>query len=335
MDRNEEDLILKEAVEIKVSLEDLFTVFDKAIGGHEHWNGYTPEKLAYIRGALNSCIIYTMCYQMDEIKNVSLLDQIGRHFVEKRISVDCESDNFSILTLNWDTLLEKAIYEVCERSKHHILPDYCFYDYSYKDNEEWIPSTLLKSNQYYNIKILKLHGSFNWLVCPRCQRIMVDWHEDISINELGGVDANKKFCRFCKNENERMDDPILQSLFITPTFLKELSTINIKNIWHNAFIELSEASKIVFMGYSFPDADFEFRYLLKKALHPDCKVEVVLVERDSKEYYKNLLKTSCLPLEKQEEFMWRVNLPCNRYDCFFGPQRVKYYYDGIEGYFKN
>lgn len=37
-----------------------------------------------------------------------------------------------------------------------------------------------------------------------------------------------------------------------------------------------EARKIVFIGYSLPDADFEFRQLLSRMIHCDAEIEVVL-----------------------------------------------------------
>lgn len=47
-------------------------------------------------------------------------------------------------------------------------------------------------------------------------------------------------------------------------------------IWQNAGIELSEATKIVFLGYSLPYADFEIRQLLSRFVRKNAKIEVVL-----------------------------------------------------------
>ena len=56
----------------------------------------------------------------------------------------------------------------------------------------------------------------------------------------------------------------LQSNLLLPTYLKNLSNIQIKLVWQNAAIELSEAMRIVFIGYSLPAADFEIRQLLAR-----------------------------------------------------------------------
>ena len=65
------------------------------------------------------------------------------------------------------------------------------------------------------------------------------------------------------------------SHLIMPTFLKDLSNPQYKIIWQNAGIELSEAQKIVFIGYSLPLADFEMRQLLSRMVDENTEIEVV------------------------------------------------------------
>ena len=66
-----------------------------------------------------------------------------------------------------------------------------------------------------------------------------------------------------------------------PTFLKDLSNFQVKLIWQNAGVELMEARRLVFVGYSLPSADFEFRQLLSGMVHKDTKIEVFLWDRAS------------------------------------------------------
>lgn len=61
-----------------------------------------------------------------------------------------------------------------------------------------------------------------------------------------------------------------------PTFLKDLSNFQIKLIWQNAGVEIMEARRLVFVGYSLPQADFEFRQLISRMIHKDAKIEVYL-----------------------------------------------------------
>ena len=44
-----------------------------------------------------------------------------------------------------------------------------------------------------------------------------------------------------------------------------------------------EASHLVFIGYSLPHADFEFRQVLSRMVRRDATVDVVLIEGSSEE----------------------------------------------------
>ena len=104
-----------------------------------------------------------------------------------------------------------------------------------------------------------------------------------------------------------------------PTFLKDLSIFQLKLSWQIAGIELQEASKIVFMGYSFPMADFEFRQLLARSVRRDAKIDVVLWKTDNP---KNFPKDH--PIQS--------TLPFFRYNSFFGKRKINFFYDGVEDY---
>src|SRR4051794_27467192 len=90
-----------------------------------------------------------------------------------------------------------------------------------------------------------------------------------------------------------------------PTFLKDLSNFQIKLICQNACVELMEARRIVFIGYSLPHADFEFKQLLSRIVHKDTKVHVVL--------YKNT---------STPELIRKYEAECERYTQFFSTRRV-------------
>jgi hypothetical protein len=66
-----------------------------------------------------------------------------------------------------------------------------------------------------------------------------------------------------------------------PTFLKDLTNFQIKLVWQNAGVELMEAEEVVFIGYSLPHADFEFRQLLSRMVHKDAAISVVLSDKFS------------------------------------------------------
>ena len=325
----------KIASEVNVTLEDLFTIFDKVILGHEHFQLYSAESITTIHKALRICIIFLLSHQCAQIE--ARENTISKLFSKKIFDIRVVSgrfdDGLSIITMNWDSLLEKELFQLSQdynsnNPEVRIYPDLCFYDDSYNRDKERPVSTHVKAKGYRNIKLLKLHGSINWLTCPYCGRTYVDFEDDIALNEL----SLGCFCPECQENTMSEKSPQMHSTLITPTFLKDLNDLHLKSIWHNALIELIEADKIVFIGYSFPDADFEMRCLLKKAVQPNTEIEVVLHHSDNPEPYKVQLENHKFSSNDKHALLERLNLPERRYNAFFGNKVITFHYNGIEGY---
>lgn len=327
------------AKEVNVTLEDLFTIFDNVAICHEHFRMYSARELEEVHDSLKKCIIYVLIYEMNLKGNdFHVYDLLASKLIKKRLTVSQKTDILSVITMNWDTALEKELYKQCcvinnkrsGRSKK-VYIDLCFYDNQFSKDDNHIISTQIKAKGHYNIKYLKMHGSLNWLVCPCCGRVFVDFNKDIALNDL-----NNTYCMYCSEikYGEKQYQPRLESMLITPTFLKEITDLHLKNIWHNAFIDIVEASEIVFIGYSFPDADFEMRCLLKKAVRSDTKITVVLHETDNPRFYEDCLNKYRMSKDDMNVHLKRLNLPQARFESFFGKDNVEFLYEGIEGYLK-
>jgi len=164
----------------------------------------------------------------------------------------------------------------------------------------------------FNVKLLKLHGSLNWLQCPRCHRIYVDFFNKIAIRHF----TEPVPCRHCQNNFPGgTASHYLVSNLVMPTFLKNLSNPQYKIIWQNAGIELSEADKIIFIGYSLPQADFEMRQLLARMVKKDAVIEVVDYENSKNKQFIDQMKT--------------------RYQIFFGKREVHFHLEGASAYIGN
>jgi uncharacterized Zn-finger protein len=230
-------------------------------------------------------------------------------------------------------VLEREIVRQCEEynkgKTRRIFLDLCFHDYAEDAETDRIVSTYAKAKNRRNIKFLKLHGSLNWLICSYCGRVFVDYRHDTAIKEL----SRDCFCRYCsKTFVDTETTPQRHSLIITPTFIKDLGNLHLKNIWHNAFIDLTEADHIVFIGYSFPPADFEMQCLFKKALKADMKISVILHKTDNPNYYEEELRKREIPDAFRKEFIAKLVLPETRYRNFFGGEKIRFAYQGLEGY---
>ncbi len=117
------------------------------------------------------------------------------------------------------------------------------------------------------VPLLKVHGSLNWLYCPACRRIR------LTPNEKGVVrlvyTPETAACPTCCTTQ--------QAVIVPPTYFKNLTSPHLAQVWLKAEHELAHCHRLVFCGYSFPEADIFFKYLLKRATIRRPRVEIVVV----------------------------------------------------------
>lgn len=114
--------------------------------------------------------------------------------------------------------------------------------------------------------ILKLHGSLNWAFCSSCKTLLMTEWTPISristhLNSLQSLDTDFKSKHLCCSHFT------LESLIVPPTWMKDYDNPVLRTLWQKAVAQLQFADEIVFLGYSFSEVDFQFRYLFSRALH--------------------------------------------------------------------
>lgn len=240
----------------KLSLEDVFTILDRAVLGKEPFGDFDWGELYQIRQNL----IYILLVFIDSKIKLALEQKYQPYdrFIEFLFKKVRDKEDFCVISLNWDSLLESFVYH---KFPNKIMVNYCLESWSAKRKKK-----LRKAEK--GIKVLKLHGSTNWILCNHCGRLFI---------EFEGIEFEEQECVFCEFDRPAKAALLTASpLIVTPTMIKELDNLHLKTIWHKAFIELQASTKIIFIGYSLPLADFELRYLLKKALDSKKEIEVVL-----------------------------------------------------------
>jgi len=151
----------------------------------------------------------------------------------------------SFISLNYDILMDNALLSAREKCKLDLDYAVDFINFG----AEWA-----KPNPAHSIKLLKLHGSLNWLYCPTCRMLKITPKEK-------GICRLKWHPEDCLCDKcETLSIPIV----IPPTYFKALENMYLRQIWHAAEQVLNACDKLVFCGYSFPDADVHIRYLLKR-----------------------------------------------------------------------
>jgi hypothetical protein len=174
---------------------------------------------------------------------------IHRKLVSKLVSVGAMENSIFIST-NYDILIDNALID--QAGIFGI-------DYGI-DFANGQSLDISQRPQRTGIKLFKLHGSLNWLYCSTCNNLKLTPFEKSSIEDF-------LQCEECGT----LYGPVI----IPPTYFKNISNTFINQVWNNAENTCRNVDKIVFCGYSFPDADIHVKYLLKRietnrrsSLHP-------------------------------------------------------------------
>jgi hypothetical protein len=264
----------------EVMLEDVFTPIDRCLADGVSFRKYDVRQLVQLREQVFSLILFAFQNRIGgQGTTAPYLERFARSMVAQmrpRMQ-DPDHEPVSILSTNWDSLLDIAIQRELKRHSECGVLDYCCYiePLDDEDQDTLMPGLWALGRGGYNVKLLKLHGSMNWLQCPKCQRLYAAF--DPAAPEHGIFRRHQ--CRHCAVPagGRSQDDcsAALKSTLIMPTFLKDLTNFQLKLVWQNAAIELSEASKVVFIGYSLPPADYELRQLYARTIPLDAEIEVV------------------------------------------------------------
>ena len=305
----ENDLCIAEDCFSSVTLENVYTPLDRCIIDNVALRGRSGIELFALRQQISACLVFLIRHSMRAPTDAEYVRRFAQHLLSVRSGARIGGDPLAVLSLNWDIALDNALQRAIDPA--HGVIDYCCYVNAYNTDAPVPPGLLARGLGMYNFKLLKLHGSMNWLQCRRCQRLFVAFFEKIAAHEF----LSKPRCNFCMRNHhhthEHMGGAPLHSQLIMPTFLKDLNNVQLKLIWQNAGIELSEADRVVFLGYSFPEADFELRQLLVRFVRQDAKIEVVLKQQP---------KDGCMSAEEA------------RYRAFFGRRELCYFDDGVQNY---
>lgn len=308
------------------SLEDIYTLIDQAVESRQFYLGKSWRELYDVGRALSEAILFLFHIREQRVsKEVrDFYEMIGAHLIQQRLAAGLENHPFSVISLNWDCVLDNAIYRCLDRINLSLVDiDYCCYSTPVPESNRHVASITQKSSGLHNIKLMKLHGSTNWMLCPNCNRLYTGLgceSEQWTAYILG------KSCPRCQHIHQTFASPErnivpprLEPFLITPTFVKKFENPHIKMVWHNAYIDLCEAQDVVFIGYSLREADYHLRTLFKRAIRPDANIKVVLAPSDK-------------PAKGNLAAKWKGATA--RYSNFFGIDENSFNYDGVRGHFK-
>lgn len=194
-----------------------------------------------------------------------------------------------VITLNYDTLLEKAYAQAVGDTEHfHYSTTYPHAIMSTAS----LRASILGGGTSYNdtITLLKLHGSINWLYSGSANyrgetlfHVPMDgaWTPDL----LTGPDSL---------HDRRLDKT---PLIIPPTAGKTgyFGNEAVDGLWALASASLKRTERLTIMGYSLPATDTAVVDLLRTSLHPEARwnrnlvVDVVDINEGAADHYRKMI----------------------------------------------
>jgi len=261
------------------TLEAVFGFLDYFIQRNESLSRkYTVENLRDIKESLIKLIHYVISEKTER------KSEVYRLFWE---AVYRYNRNISVITLNYDTFIEDAFSFMYP---FHTYLDYCIhimnYDYSERigPSNWWVnPREAMPSwegKDPVSIKLIKVHGSLNWKYCNCCNQVLLTpWEKKINLgypvcdengNESAVVNNHQQTGYKCPS-----DGTDFQTMIVYPSHLKNLSHPVISNLFIEAAQEVRRSRKVIFVGYSLPEADIHVRAILKRSLSETSDIVVV------------------------------------------------------------
>lgn len=285
------------------TLESVFGYLDYLLLHGESIPHYTLSQLRAVRESLEALVHYAIG------GGASQQPSTYRKFwkVIERCSL-----NVGVLTTNYDCLADEAFDFLY--SKGGLL-DYCIPLMNYELYEThaqhidpfnwWVnpraPVPQWGASSPFAIKLIKLHGSLNWKYCSCCgQVLLTPWNSRIPLDQRGFVLEIPPEGQIAGSQREYTcpwDGSRFESLILPPSHVKTTSHPVINQLRLEAAQELRAARRVVFIGYSFPEADVHLKALFKKNLRPEC--EIVVVNRS----FSDELKQSYRGLRRSIEFI--------------------------------
>jgi hypothetical protein len=247
------------------NLEDVFTNIDLAANtGHHLGPNHAPSSLRTTRRVLLARMMYMLNerYIEAETTKSDRWENLDNFFK----GLDIERSAF--ISINWDTVIERRL---TERRKVKDF-DYCCgamaAEFAGKGN---IISEPVRCRDSKSVPVVKIHGSVNWLYCDNCRQLYWFPPADavrVAMQLITSQEAKKlklKDARDCARWRCLNCTTVpLTTRIATFSFLKALDFPMFERSWLSAERLLRTADEWIFIGYSLPAADYEFKYLLKR-----------------------------------------------------------------------
>lgn len=277
--RHARDLLeieLKRSSDGKINIERLMTRLDGQMPYDSSMGA--PEQFALLLRELKQAFRH----RIENAKQGDYLSNDLRFFASF-----CIKHGATVVTFNYDDLLDEALWRVKEVRKYPNPDPYWHPDGGYgffcKPAETCIRDSLVYLDKT-SMRLCKLHGSINWwpkLGSSQPHDVQAIVHfEKWYPPEVGNVSPDVAL--------EAIPRHLEPEPFIVPPVLVKSSLVRepiLRLIWSQAHKALCSAEQVFFIGYSLPPTDLAARFLFTEALQqlPPNLVRVVNLAQNESE----------------------------------------------------
>jgi len=135
-------------------------------------------------------------------------------------------------------------------------------------------------NKMYSHQVLKLHGSLNWFVYTGISIFPRIYNQGTTSEKKGKSILYRGNWWFARPPE--LNGDIIVPIIVTPALHKEIY-INpiIQTIWEKAQEELENCERLIIGGYSFPPTDFNTKRLFLESFETHRPKEIVVINPDT------------------------------------------------------
>lgn len=245
-----------------LSLESLFNILETALDKRENIGGLELKKIRLYYADLIRGIMYAtrIDSKLEDHKVKNFLDgkkQPKSPYTEMGIKLykqyNYDKINFAFVNFNYDICLDRVLLSMHEKNDERSFDlDYGIElgNYALEAGRKlWFGKP--RSRKMY---LLRPHGSVNWLFCRSCGNVFSKLTRQ---NKVADIIQSTK-CYNCRLSN-------LEPYIIYPSYNRIYENKHLVQIWLRMEKLLMEADKWCFIGYSLPEADRYFTYILTRA----------------------------------------------------------------------
>lgn len=291
------------------NLEDVFTNIDLAANtGHHLGATHAPSKLRMTRRVLLARMMYMLNERYLEAETNKSEDWKKLDSFFKELAID----RSALISMNWDTVIERRLEKRRQVNNFDYRCGALAAEFPAKGN---VVVERALADDARQMPVVKIHGSVNWLYCDNCRQLywfpaddairvamqLITAQEAKKLKVKQPEDCERWRCLNCSTVP-------LTTRIATFSFLKALDFPMFERSWLSAERLLRSADKWVFIGYSLPGADYEFKHLLKR-VQLSCKKppEFVVItggsETDSEYTYLNYQRFFGRDIKKDANFL--------------------------------